>query len=115
MSGRIIVVILFFWALLTFVTPTLVHLSESSKLKLRLHALALISPFLMVLFAGENIDTEALRARKEFGFLKKPLASKPLDMARTKAPVPAAVPAPSPSPAPEPQPASLRVNRNQAQ
>ncbi|XP_010060966.2 uncharacterized protein LOC104448771 [Eucalyptus grandis] len=101
MSGRIIVVILFFWALLTFVTPTLVHLSESSKLKLRLH--------------GENIDTEALRARKEFGFLKKPLASKPLDMARTKAPVPAAVPAPSPSPAPEPQPASSRVNRNQAQ
>ncbi|KAI6688267.1 hypothetical protein NL676_025095 [Syzygium grande] len=98
MSGRrTIVVIFFFWALLTIITPTLVHLSESAKLKLTLN--------------GENIDTEALRARKAFGFLKKSLASKPLDTARATAPVPA----PSPSPSPEPQPASSRVNRNQAQ
>ncbi|PON40894.1 Transmembrane protein [Parasponia andersonii] len=31
MSGRTFVVIFFFWALLTIITPTLVHLSESSK------------------------------------------------------------------------------------
>ncbi|KAI3408713.1 Protein RER1 [Psidium guajava] len=97
MSGRTYVVIFFFWALLTIITPTLVHLSESSKLKRSLD--------------DENIDSEALRARKAFGFLKKPLASRPLDTERTKAPVPA----PSPSPSPEPQPASSRVDRNRAQ
>ncbi|KAF8022803.1 hypothetical protein BT93_F0346 [Corymbia citriodora subsp. variegata] len=105
MSGRTFVVIFFFWALLTIITPTLVHLSESSKLKPSLN--------------GENIDTEALRARKAFGFLKKPSATKRLDTARTKAPIPASGPAPSPSPSPspvpEPQPASSRVNRNQVQ
>lgn len=31
MSERTIVVIFFFWALLNIITPTLVHLSETSK------------------------------------------------------------------------------------
>ena len=31
MTGRIFVVIFFFWAVLTIITPTLVHLSETSK------------------------------------------------------------------------------------
>ncbi|KAL3845253.1 hypothetical protein ACJIZ3_002656 [Penstemon smallii] len=35
MSGRIYVVILFFWALLTIVTPTLVRLSASAKLQMK--------------------------------------------------------------------------------
>ncbi|KDP38525.1 hypothetical protein JCGZ_04450 [Jatropha curcas] len=79
MSERTFVVIFFFWAALTIVTPTLILLSESSKPDLH-----------------SNVDKlgGVLNPRRMMGYAEK--------QAMTTIVPSAAIEAPTPSPAPEP-------------
>ncbi|CDP07495.1 unnamed protein product [Coffea canephora] len=96
MSGRTFVLILFFWAVLTIVTPMLVRLSASAKPHVE--------------FKAKGETREEMYTRRVLGMLprralvptmmhKAPLAPEP----------PASAPAPEPEPEPEPEP-SLVVN-----
>ncbi|XP_011007464.1 PREDICTED: uncharacterized protein LOC105113130 [Populus euphratica] len=79
MSGRIFLVIFFFWALLAIVTPTLVLLSESSK------------PYLDDVEKSEGL----LKLRRMMGNLEKQPRVEEIAMA----PI---LQAPTPAPDPEP-------------
>ncbi|KAG5246383.1 protein RER1B [Salix suchowensis] len=83
MSGRIFLVIFFFWALLAIVTPTLVHLSESSK------------PYFDDVEKSEGL----LKVRRMLRNLEKQPTIEEI------APAPVFL-APTPAPAPDPEPDS---------
>ncbi|XP_057975729.1 uncharacterized protein LOC131163045 [Malania oleifera] len=94
MSGRAFVLIFFFWAVLTVITPTLILWSESAKPS-------------SVLDGKKN---EGATARKMMGYFEKltkispiaPEQAQPPAQAPGPGPVPAPVPAPAPAPAVEP-------------
>ncbi|KAL5845123.1 hypothetical protein ACOSQ4_011081 [Xanthoceras sorbifolium] len=92
MNARAYVLIFFFWAVLTIVTPTLIILSESSKAD----------------FDQNGKFFEVMKPRKMMAYIEKHPRT-PDSLARKKlpelAPAPAPGPSPSPSPAPAPSPA----------
>ncbi|KAI5596901.1 hypothetical protein BDE02_02G032400 [Populus trichocarpa] len=86
MTGRIFLVIFFFWALLAIVTPTLVLLSESSK------------PYLDL-----NVEKKGgvLKPRRMMGYLEKQPRIEEIALASILQ-----APTPAPEPEPEPEPVS---------
>ncbi|GAV65653.1 hypothetical protein CFOL_v3_09167 [Cephalotus follicularis] len=77
MRGRVFVLIFFFWAILTIITPTLILLSESSKTDLDLR----------------GYMTEGMKARKMMADFEKHL-----DTLITPPPFKPSAPAPAPTP-----------------
>ncbi|KAJ6730942.1 TRANSMEMBRANE PROTEIN [Salix viminalis] len=89
MSGRIFLVIFFFWALLAIVTPTLVLLSESSAPYLDLNV--------------EKNGGGVLKPRRMMRYFEKQPRIEEIALASIlQAPTPAPVPDPDPEPEPEP-------------
>ncbi|KAK9947057.1 hypothetical protein M0R45_012494 [Rubus argutus] len=76
MSGRIYVVIFFFWAALTIITPTLIFLSETSKTYSEL----------------QDERSEGIKARRLIGYAVK----SPMSTTITQESAPAPAPAPTP-------------------
>ncbi|KAK4752799.1 hypothetical protein SAY87_021597 [Trapa incisa] len=79
MSGRTFVVIFIFWALLTIITPTLIHLSNSAKHESN---------------SQGDWRTYEIKARKMVGHIKNQLLISPRDqylkaVSRAQAPGPA--------------------------
>ncbi|KAL7175334.1 hypothetical protein ACSBR2_029019 [Camellia fascicularis] len=85
MSGRAYVVILFFWAVLTIITPMLIRLSESAKPTLHFNGESR---------EGTNDGIQRLLPRRALVVPTVP----PQALAPPPAPAPAPVPAPAPSP-----------------
>ncbi|KAK4599800.1 hypothetical protein RGQ29_009729 [Quercus rubra] len=77
---RTFVLIFFFWAVLTIITPTLIILSENSKPKLDLNG---------------QID-EVIKVRKMMLYIEKYSTKIPIALAPKEAPAPAPAPAPTP-------------------
>ncbi|XP_027150653.1 uncharacterized protein LOC113750905 [Coffea eugenioides] len=94
MSGRTFVLILFFWALLTIVTPMLVRLSASAKPHVEFKAKGETRE---EMYTRRFLEMLPRRALVPTMLHKAPLAPEP----------PASAPAPEPEPEPEP---SLVVN-----
>ncbi|CAK7346348.1 unnamed protein product [Dovyalis caffra] len=91
MSGRIFLVIFFFWALLAIVTPTLVLLSESSKPDLDSHGKECFDMYMLV----EKIEG-LLKPRRMMGYFEK--------QQRIEEEIALALQTPTPAPVPEPDP-----------
>ncbi|XP_052306226.1 uncharacterized protein LOC127904960 isoform X1 [Populus trichocarpa] len=91
MTGRIFLVIFFFWALLAIVTPTLVLLSESSK------------PYLDLNDVAVEKKGGVLKPRRMMGYLEKQPRIEEIALASI---LQAPTPAPEPEPEPEPEPVS---------
>ncbi|KAI4388444.1 hypothetical protein MLD38_000768 [Melastoma candidum] len=85
MSARTLVVVFFFWALLTFITPTLVQLSESHKIKSKLD--------------GEEKIIEAMRPRKVLDYVRRRVVQRAPTLLEKSPPRSIASP-PAPAPAP---------------
>ncbi|XP_062159968.1 uncharacterized protein LOC133867263 [Alnus glutinosa] len=84
MMERTFVLIFVFWAVLTIVTPTLILLSENSKLDL----------------ATNGEKREGMKARSMMGYTEKhPAGTTPIALPLTEAPAPAPAPAPTLNPA----------------
>ncbi|KAI4321602.1 hypothetical protein MLD38_034966 [Melastoma candidum] len=85
MSARTLVVVFFFWALLTFITPSLVQLSESHKIKSKLD--------------GEKKMIEAMRPRKVLDYVRRRVVQRaPTQSEKSPAKSIASPPAPAPAP-----------------
>ncbi|KAI4316830.1 hypothetical protein L6164_024770 [Bauhinia variegata] len=81
MSERTLIPIFIFWLLLTFITPTLIHLSENSKADFNLN----------------GNKTEGMRARRMMGYTDNHAMITPPNMAlveEAEEPVPAPAPGP---------------------
>ncbi|KAL7207654.1 hypothetical protein ACSBR1_029575 [Camellia fascicularis] len=89
MSGRAYVVILFFWAVLTIITPMLIRLSESAKPTLHFNGESR---------EGTNDGIQRLLPRRALVVPTVP----PQALAPPPAPAPAPAPVPVPVPAPSP-------------
>ncbi|KAF5943017.1 hypothetical protein HYC85_020659 [Camellia sinensis] len=92
MSGRAYVVILFFWAVLTIITPMLIRLSESAKPTL--HFNVNFSCIAGERREGTNAGIQRLLPRRALVVPTVP----PQALAPPPSPAPAPVPAPAPSP-----------------